>query len=237
MIEKRFNELYNRAFEKHYHTFTEFLNLEEQSILISSYLPSTKFGGYSLAERIIAGFGDDVRKSDFPIVCLCISPVNKKFSDKLTHRDYLGAVMNLGIKREMLGDIIVDENCAYLFCLSQISEYITDNLRRIRHTTVKTELIDTLPEDLISQPESCETIVSSLRIDVLVSAVYKLSRNETSKLFSCGKIFVNSKLTENASYTVKDDDIISVRGFGRFTFLQQLRKTKKDRIVIEIIKY
>lgn len=237
MIEKRFNELYNRAFEKHYHTFTEFLNLDEQSILISTYLPCTKFGGYHLAERIIAGFGENIQENDFPIVCLKISPVNKKFSDKLTHRDYLGAIMNLGIKRELLGDIIVSESNAYLFCLSQISEYIADNLRRIRHTTIKTELVDTLPEDAVSQPEGCEIVVSSLRIDVLVSAVYKLSRNEASKLFSSGKIFVNSKLTENASYTVKDDDIISVRGFGRFTFLQQLRKTKKDRIVIEILKY
>jgi RNA-binding protein YlmH len=72
---------------------------------------------------------------------------------------------------------------------------------------------------------------------VLVSAVYKLSRSEASKLFSAGKVFVNSRLTENTSYQVKNGDIVSLRGYGRFTFLEPLRNTKKDRIVVEICKF
>ena len=80
-------------------------------------------------------------------------------------------------------------------------------------------------------------MVSSLRLDVLISAVYKLSRSEASKLFTTGKVFVNSKITENTSYQTKENDIISVRGFGRFVFIAQLRKTKKDRFVTEIKKY
>lgn len=237
MIEKRFNELYTRAFEKNYNTFTEFLNLDEQSILISTSLPCTRFGGYACAERIIAGFGMDINTDDFPILCIKIRPVNQKFADNLTHRDYLGAIMNLGIKREMIGDIIVNHNTAYLFCHSQIADYILDNLSKIRHTVVKTELADTVSNDIISQPEHYELVVSSLRLDVIISAVYKLSRSETSRLFSNRRVFINSRLTENTSYTVKDNDIISVRGFGRFIFSAQLRTTKKERIVIEILKY
>lgn len=237
MDEKRFNELYGRAYEKGYKIFSEFLNLEEQSILADSLLPCKKYGGYETAERVVAGFGEDIKSCDFPIKYLVISPVSKKFADSLSHRDFLGGLMNLGIKREMLGDIIVYDNCGYLLCLEQISDYIINNLTRVRHTNVDVKEIEALPENIIKEPEPVELVVSSLRLDVLVSAVYKLSRNNTSKLFSAGKIFVNSRLTENTSYQIKENDIISVRGFGRFTFLKQLRTTKKDRVVIEVKKY
>lgn len=237
MDEKRFNELYGRAYEKGYKIFSEFLNLEEQSILADSLLPCKKYGGYETAERVVASFGENIKSSDFPIKCLVISPVSKKFADSLSHRDFLGGLMNLGIKREMLGDIIVYDNCGYLLCLEQISDYIINNLTRVRHTNVDVKEIEALPENIIKEPEPVELVVSSLRLDVLVSAVYKLSRNNTSKLFSAGKIFVNSRLTENTSYQIKENDIISVRGFGRFTFLKQLRTTKKDKVVIEVKKY
>lgn len=237
MDEKRFNELYNRAYTRSYKVFSEFLNLEEQSILANAYLPYTAYGGYDMAERIIAAFGDNIEKSDFPIKCLIIAPVMQKFADKLTHRDFLGALMNLGIKRELLGDIIIADNCGYLFCLEQISKYIKDNLNQIKHTNVTVTETDALPDNIIKAPEPGELVISSRRLDVLVSAVYKLSRNETAGLFSAGKIFVNSKSSSNASYQIKENDIVSVRGFGRFTFLQQLRKTKKDRIAVEVIIY
>ncbi len=237
MNEKRFNELYNRAYEKSYNVFTEFLNLEEHSILSASYLPCTVYGGYSQAERVVAGFGENIEYRDFPIAYLVLSPVLQKFSDILIHRDFLGALMNLGIKREMLGDIIVADNCGYLICLSQIAPYIKDNLTCIKHTNIKVTQIDNLPDNIIREPEPTELVVSSLRLDVLISAVYKLSRSEASKLFATGKVFVNSKITENTSYQTKENDIISVRGFGRFVFIAQLRKTKKDRFVAEIKKY
>lgn len=237
MDEKRFNELYNRAYEKSYKVFSAFLNLEEQSILANSYLLYKTYGGYDMAERVIAGFGENMENEDFPIRYLIISPVMQKFSDSLTHRDFLGALMNLGIKREMLGDIIVSDNCGYLICHRQIENYIKDNLTRIKHTGITVKPLDCLPDNIISTPEPEELIVSSLRLDVIVSAVYKLSRNESSKLFTAGRIFVNSKLIENSSYQIKENDIISVRGFGRFSFLGQLRKTKKERLAVEIRRY
>lgn len=237
MDTKRFNELYNKAYAHSYKAFSEFLNLEEQSILANEYLPCVTFGGYENAQRVVAGFGEEIDKSDFPITCLKISPVMQKFSDNLSHRDFLGAVMNLGIKREMLGDIIIEDNCGYLFCLDKMSSYIADNLSKVKHTTVKTEIAAVLPEDLNRLPDISNIIVSSLRLDVIICAVYNLSRSSCSKLFKTDKIFVNSKQNENSSYNVKNGDIISVRGFGRFIFEEQIRNTKKDRIVIAIRKY
>ncbi|MDD6727911.1 MAG: YlmH/Sll1252 family protein [Eubacteriales bacterium] len=237
MIEKRFNELYDRAFQRNQKVFSEFLNMEEQSVLKQTYLPCTTFGGYDMAERVVAGFGDEVENDDFPISCLCVSPVSKKFADKLTHRDFLGSLMNLGIKREMLGDIVIADNVGYVFCLEQVKGYIAQSLTRVKHTSVSVKETDTLPDCVQSVPDDSELVVSSCRLDVLICAVYKLSRKEALKLFACGNVFVNSRQTENSSYTVKENDIISVRGFGRFTFTATLRKTKKDRIVVAVKVY
>ena len=99
MIEKRFEELNERAYERGYNTFSDFLNMEEQSVLKSTFIPCVLFGGYSMAERVVAGFGEDLNDEKFPIVCVCAKPLIQKFADELTHRDFLGALMNLGIKR------------------------------------------------------------------------------------------------------------------------------------------
>lgn len=237
MDEKRFNELYQRAYDRSYKTFSDFLNMEEQNILNALHLPYTAFGGYETAERILAGFGENIKNSDFPIAYMEICPVSQKFSDTLTHRDFLGSLMGLGIKRELLGDIIVDNNCAYLVCLAHIAQYIMDSLKKIKHTSVKVTKTDTLPTGIIKAPETCEIFAASLRLDVLISSAFKLSRSEAAKLFNSKKIFVNSRLTENSSYQIKENDIISVRGFGRFQYIGQIRKTKKERLVIEIKKY
>lgn len=234
MDEKRFNELYNRAYTRGILCFTDFLNMEEQSILENTYLPCIKFGGYDGCERIVACFGEGADKYNFPISLLELAPVNQKFADKLTHRDFLGTLMGLGIKRELLGDIIVSENTGYLFCLEQISDYIADNLTRIKHTVISVKRLDELPKSAVREAEEKQVIVSSLRLDTLISAVFKLSRSESNKLFSQDKVYVNSKSVSNNSYQLKDGDIISVRGFGRIYYVSQLKTTKKNRIVVQI---
>lgn len=236
MDEKRFNELYDRAFERNCKVFSDFLNMEEQSVLKQMYLPCTIYGGYGSAERVVAGFGENITDGDFPVCCLLISPVSKKFADSLTHRDFLGALMNLGIKREMLGDIAVKDNCGYLFCLEQIKDYILKNLTKVKHTSVNVSPAEKLPEGFGASFEEKELVVSSMRADVLVSAVYKLSRKDALKLFETDRIFVNSRKIQSSSYNIKENDIVSVRGFGRFIFDSQLHKTKKDRLVVSVRK-
>jgi len=236
-VKKRFEELYNRSYMQNYNTFTTFLNLEEQSILKQLNLPCSFFGGYDTAERIVAGFGEDLCNEEFPVQCLCISPVSEKFADKLTHRDFLGSLMNLGIKREMLGDIVISDKCAYLFCLEQISDYICENLIRVKHTSVKVCTCTSLPENALPEPEPVQIIVASLRIDAAVCKVFKLSRSEGSQLFLTGRVFVNSRQMNSQSHILSENDIVSVRGFGRFVFVKETGKTKKNNTVIEILKY
>ncbi len=237
LIEKRLKELHNRAFGRCYSTFSDFLNMDEQSRLERLNLPCVKFGGYDNAERIMVGFGDNVLGEDFPISYVEITPIMQRFADRLTHRDFLGAVMTLGIKRELIGDIIIKDNCGYLICTEKIAPYICDNLTKIKHTSVEARITDTLPEGVIATPESSIYTVSSCRADVLISAVYRLSRSEASALFATDRVFVNSRQLTSSSYLAKDGDIFSVRGFGRFSFCNVVRKTKKDRFAVEIIKY
>ena len=237
LLEKRLSELYQRAYERGFNTFSDFLNMDEQSTAASLNLPCISFGGYEGAERVVIGFGEDISNNDFPICCIKIEPLLQKFADKLSHRDFLGSLMNLGINRSTLGDIIINENSGYLFCLESISDYIIENLSRVKHTSVKCERIIALDEIKIKEPEEKETIVSSLRADAVISSVYKLSRNETSELFSKDLVFINSRAVTKPSVFLKENDVISVRHKGRFIFVQELRKTKKDRIVVEIKLY
>lgn len=237
--QKRFEELASRSNEKGYAVYSDFLGLSEISELSSMrFSVSTKlWGGYENSERCVACFGDReyfTDNTDYPIKCILIKPVNQKFADNLTHRDFLGSLMGLGIRREVLGDIIINENCGYLFCLETITGYIIENLTQVRHTTVECSVTDSIPEKVFSHPESKEIIVSSERLDVIVSAIYKMSRSQVLPLFHTEKVFVNGAVKTGPSVTVKNGDKISVRGFGRFVYKGVLRHTKKDRFVISV---
>ncbi|MDE5994279.1 MAG: hypothetical protein K2G60_02065 [Oscillospiraceae bacterium] len=234
---KHFADLSRRAENSGRTIFSDFLGLSELSELKSMRLSlSPRFwGGFPNAERVIASFGE-CEYEDYPICLILIKPVNKKFADELSHRDFLGSIMALGIKRDVIGDIIVNENCGYVFCIENIADYITENLKEIKHTTVKAERYSELPSVAVPEPETAEYIVSSRRLDVLTAAVFNLSRKSAGELFTKKRVFVNGCL-KNAPYTVLDGDSITVRGFGKFVFVKENRRTKKDRAIVEIKLY
>ncbi|MDD6355579.1 MAG: YlmH/Sll1252 family protein [Oscillospiraceae bacterium] len=238
LTKKRLTELSHRAFERGYTTFSDFLNLEEISLLKSLHTESeyNLYGGYDNADRCVASFGE-CEEYQYPISCIKIEPANQKFADELSHRDFLGALMNLGINRSTLGDIIVTNNTGYLFCLNSIKEYILQNLDRIKHTTVRcTESV--LPAEIAEKkPDPVELTVSSQRVDIIVAAVFKLSRNTVTQLVNQEKVFINSKIAYKESLTLKSGDIVSVRGKGKFIFDGEIRQTKKNKSVIGIRLY
>ena len=123
-LEKHFRDLARTAYQRGIAVFSDFLNLNELNIFQEtrpklSYIVTESFGGYELAERQIAVFRPEAPLfcTDYPICCLKIAPLQEKFAEHLTHRDYLGAVLNLGLDRSCLGDILVEETESYLFCL------------------------------------------------------------------------------------------------------------------------
>lgn len=239
ILMKRITELSRRSFERGYSTFSEFLNIDEISEMSRLKLQNETFlfGGYDNAERCVAGFGEDMEEYEFPIICIKIEPTQQKFADKLTHRDFLGSLMNLGINRNVLGDIKIKDNVGYLFCLENIAEFIVSNMSRIKHTTVKCKIIDEIPAFLNDKPDAEEITVSSLRSDAVVASVYRLSRSQAAQLFNQEKVFINSRVVHKESIMLKEEDIVSVRGLGKFIFEGELRRTKKDRLVVSVRIY
>ncbi len=240
LLRKRAEELSRRAYGGCW-TNTEFLSAAEQSLIegMRRTLPSafTFEGGHPAAERRIAMFGSEDLCGYVcppPIICVCIQPKNAKFADKLEHRDFLGALLNLGIRREVLGDIFVREEGAYLFCLDSIAQYIIDSLEKVKHTSVTCRIIEDAPATLEVETERKEFNVPSERIDAVICAIYKLSRTQCQQLFDTQRVFVNSRITEHSSRPLKEGDVISVRRYGRFTYLGPQRETKKGRLYVAV---
>ena len=125
----RFSELAERAYARGRYEFTDFLSLAEVQYLYSAekelaYAGVALWGGYEGAERQIAGFGNCAYEAAFPVCCLKITPTNAKFAEEFTHRDYLGALVNLGLERSTLGDILPVRGAAYVYCLSKVAPFI-----------------------------------------------------------------------------------------------------------------
>ncbi len=244
LTKKRFIELADKAYKSSRFTFTDFLGLSEISLFYSierEIYPAhyEMFGGTQGCERVIIRFGseEDIGYSEpFPIVCLRIKPLAMKFSDDLTHRDILGSVMSMGIKRSCVGDIILKENIAYLFCLKSMGEYICENLFRVKHTSVSCEITTEIPDFYKTDFEERTTTVPSARIDAVISKVYNLSRSDSIELFREKKVFVNGRCSENNSYFLKADDVVTVRGRGRFIFKGENFKTRKGNFNITVFK-
>lgn len=235
ILKKRFLDLANKAYSRDISVFSNFLGLSELSIYYDiskelSFVKSELFGGTEFSERKIIRFGN--LDTDFPISCIHITPTLKKFSDQLNHRDFLGALINLGIKRETLGDIIVKDNEAFVLCLNSIAEYIVQNLTRVKHTVIKCSITASLPDNSYINLIEKELNVASLRLDAIIGEVFKLSRSQAQLAIREKRVFVNGRQNENNSYNVKEGDTISVRGFGKFIFGNEIRTTKKGRYFV-----
>ena len=236
-------DLAQRSEAKCIYTFSNFLNSEEINELQknrNSLVSFTLFGGTDGTERQMVRFGREEElyyDEAFPIVCIKIEPLNKKFADTLSHRDYLGSIMNLSIEREHIGDIVIKEESAFVFVTTKMSAYICENLTKIKHTSVKCEECEFEATDSLFTLEEKDIIASSLRADCVICAVYNLSRSTAQSLFDGKKVYINSVLTENSSKSLKENDTVSVRGFGKFIFRKIFSQTKKGRLKLRISIY
>ena len=241
----RINELAEKSYSENRFVFTDFLDMSQLSAFYSlerdlEYVGTTVSGGTEGCERCMVRFGspDSLGYDEaFPIVLLHISPVQKKFSDTLTHRDFLGSVIGLGIERTKLGDIIVRDNEGYIFVSESISEYVLENLSKVKHTNVRVKKCLDIPEAVAPKFSEESIIVSSNRLDAIIARVYKLSRDLAVRYISEGKVFLSGRqMTENAKQ-LRAGDTVSVRGKGKFIFEGEGGNTKKDKLYINIKKY
>ena len=236
LIRKRLMDLSRQANRKGIVLFSDFLNLNELNIYHQSEkLFETKtesFGGVPFAERQMIAFLPDALYYawNYPITAFCIKPSYPKFAEKLGHRDILGSIMNLGVDRSKIGDIIPGNGVWYLLCAENVADYFKENLTKIRHTLVTLE--ECQPEEIrdTQTPDELPGIVPSNRLDSMIACVYKLSRSQSLELFRQEKVFVNGRITTSVTYACRPGDVISVRGFGRFVYESVQGETNKGRL-------
>lgn len=244
----RLKDLAKKAYNQNCYTYSNFLTPAELGWLADirsdiAYIDYEIFGGGELCERQMVCFGSEEMfgyPSDYPISIVKVEPLIEKFSDELSHRDFLGSIMNLGIERNVLGDILVRDNKrAYIYCNSNIGDFICENLTKIRHTNVKCSILS-LDENLSElKPvlENMKVIVASPRFDAIVAGVTKTSRNEAVNLFKSGKVTLNGLACEKNSMSLKPGDIFSVRGYGKFQYIDAGGETRKGRVYVNLARY
>lgn len=261
LLRNRFTEYADICYQREIPVYSDFLNLNEQTIFLSmvSHFPPVRFqltGGYELAERkivclfpcswpnghvgipgrVFPSYGEDTMPNP-PISALKIVPSNKKFADTLTHRDYLGSIMNLGIERSKIGDILITESDCHVLCLNSMAPYLMENLLSVKHTSVERSIEEYAALSVEQRFEQIEGSIASIRLDNILALVYRSSRSKVISLISGEKVFVNGKLVISNSYHLKDDDIVSVRGLGKFVFVGVASQTKKGRYFVSAKKY
>ncbi len=195
------------------------------------------FGGHEYCERkmlAISSKGNEPELDDFPITCLQI----ERPTDQIKHQDVLGALMGLGIERAKIGDINIMNDMIQIFTVSNLGEYISDNLIQISKYDVKTKIV-TKSDVIAVEPifNELNIIVPSLRVDALIHSIYKLSRNEAAALIKAEKVKVNHQSISKPSAKVKTGDLISVRTKGRFIVGDVTGSTKKGNSKLIVKKF
>lgn len=193
------------------------------------------FGGYNSAERVVLGcLPDWCEETDFPISAVTFS---YRAADELRHRDFLGALMGLGITRESVGDILVESGRAVVFVKDEVLPFVLSNIDKIGRVGVSAVKGYDEPLPQSDRFLTASVTVSSLRLDCVVSAVVGVSRSKANELIDTGLVSVNSLVCEKATKQIDSGDVLSVRGKGKFIISDALGKTRKDRTVLEFKKY
>ena len=159
-------------------------------------------------------------------------------SNDLRHQDILGTLYSLNISDEMFGDVVIWNNRYFIIILSSIDNYIKSNLASIRNS--KVDLIERDPyylKDYKQEYEECIIIVPSIRVDVIVSKIINSSRSNALEKIKNGDIYLNYELLTKPTYMLKENDIFSIRKYGKYKFLGEINRTKKGSLVIKYLKY
>ena len=263
ILTKRVKELSQKAYQGNFVTHTQFLAASEQAEFLEAAgkkavdpqdetrssgiyqgVPWILYGGWEEAERRVLCFLPDyldresflLQEEAEPevISCMEVRPVNRKFADELTHRDYLGALMNLGLERDRIGDILTDSGNAYVFVMKENAELICSELIRIRHTSVVCHPVPASSCTIRPEFEEREGSVSSERLDAILAMVYHLSRGKAQELVEQELVFVDGRTAFSGGYDLKPGSRVSVRGHGKFQYLGAGAQTRKGRFYAKV---
>lgn len=230
---------WKESVEKTYqHKLTDFLDPREQQIIESligqanDEIQMNLFGGGKYTERkraILAPYYEELDDSLHQLT-LVQATYHKKFIT-LEHRDVMGAFLSLGISRQKLGDIFVGDGYFQIMVAAEIAPYVITNLTTVKNATIKLSEVPltTLLEKEMNWVETDQT-VSSLRLDVVLSEIYRLSRKDATNLIKKKQVKVNFKLVDVGTYQLFEGDLLSVRGKGRSKLKKINGQTRKEKL-------
>lgn len=229
---------YVQAQMRHMLTYTAFLDPVRCAAFIDIIkraghgLNMCAYGGYENAERKIIAFDTcEIDIENFPIAPIAVT-YNGRFCAAPTHRDYLGAVLGLGIVREKVGDIAIGSDGAVVYIAQDVALFVCENLNKVGRVTVQAAMGEIVAPP-IAAGSTRRVTVASMRLDAVLSAAFNLSRGKASSLIEAGRVFVDWKEAKK-NHTLTQGNTITVRGMGRVQVNLQGGTTKKDRIVLEV---
>lgn len=199
-------------------------------------------GGFDGAERRVLCIEPEGAWAERPIECIRLQCLQSGNDALPQHKDYLGSLLGLDVKRESLGDILLPQQgggFAYVFALPPVARLIAAELRSVGRMAVRAEMIgpDQIPD--FARPERVphSATVSSLRLDAVLAAMLKCSRGAAAELIAAGRVEINHIPAHSSSACVYAQDIFTVRGKGRYQLVSLPGKSRKDRQIIEYFQF
>lgn len=215
-----------------------FLSAEETAAALRRFSLSDRyslFGGYDGADRVIIGVMPQwCEELVFPIKAITFT---YRECDLLSHRDFLGALMSLGITRESIGDILVEKGRAVVFVLDNISKFVLSQIEKVGNVGVKLSEGYTAPFPQLGKKESFSITVASMRIDCIVSSLCGISRKDATQKITDGMVQINSIGVYKTTTIAKAGDKIAIRKSGKYEVVSCDEFSKKGRIILKYNKY
>ncbi|MGN0774491.1 MAG: RNA-binding protein [Candidatus Ventricola sp.] len=241
-IQKALENAAKLAGEKGLIRFTRFLDPAEAELsrrLARQYgAKLSVWGGYDQAERVVGCFSpvsEEIGTDQYPVVCLH-SRYSAKFCS-VSHRDLLGSFMALGLTRSCAGDMIIAGADIYLFAHAQTADFIAQSMKSAGRTPLDFCALTETPQ--MPEPEGTRfsAVVSSLRLDGVLAAAYKLSRGEAAESIRAGLVKVDHLACDRVDAPLKEGALLSLRGRGRVRLVSVDGMTRKQRIGITLFRY
>lgn len=241
-IQKALENAAKLAGEKGLTRFTRFLDPAEAELgrhLASQYgARFSAWGGYDQAERVAGCFGpagEEMDTAQYPVVCLH-SRYSSKFCS-VTHRDLLGSFMALGLTRSCAGDMIIAGADIYLFAHAQTADFIAQSMKSAGKAPLDFHVLTETPEMPVPEGTRFSAVVSSLRLDGVLAAAYRLSRSEAADSIRAGLVKVNHLACDRVDLPLQEGALLSLRGRGRVRLVSVDGTTRKQRIGITLFRY
>lgn len=228
-------DIFETSEQKNYPIFSDFLDQKEQarlkalfSFLKDEIMLTSKIEN---SQRLLVSL-----KFDYYDVPTKIFKIKNVGIEPFSHKDILGSVMNLGIKRQKIGDIAEKDGEYYIEVKEEVADFLEENMKKVRYSPVKLESV----EDRIERCDNFEEIfltVSSLRLDCIISSLCGLSREKAKQYIILGNVKLNYTVTVDNKSPINLGDVISIKRYGRFIFENESGMSKKDKHKIIIKKY